>query len=203
MAKKTTKMTDLEKSIYNKAAAINARLKSIGSRKLDSIQNAWVQNSEFMTMVKNQMSTNTDVVSKSGKTFKRSFKKNKYTTKELQDIEQLYSDILLNDSPIKSLNREVLKITNQNTMEDYNKMMKISGWEKTQVNKIVNTMLNPNQNYDDYDPEVAKEIGRTYRATGDKAMGRQLVSYGFDSKKIWAERKKLNASKNKGINKGV
>lgn len=195
--KKTTKMSNLEKSIYNKAAAINARLKSIRSHALDPIQKAWVQNSEFMTMVKNQMSTNTDVVSKSGGTFKRSFKKNKYTTQQLQDIEQLYEDILLNEAPIKSLNKEVLKITNQNTMKDYNKMMEIPGWADTQVKKIINTMLNPNQNYDDYDPEVAHEIGVAYRATGDITMANQLISYGFDRKAILAERKKNNASKNK------
>ena len=177
MAKKATKMSKLEKSIYNKAAAINARMKGLESRTFDKIETEYLKHNEFVQMVDTQKLANPDYVTKSG-TFKRVFKAKKYTVQQLKAIEQLYSDILINESPLKNLKKEISKITGLN-VSAYKQAMTMPGYADSIVNKIKNAALNPNQNYDEYSEDEAKAVGSLYKKYGKDEYKNILVGMGF------------------------
>lgn len=158
-----------EKRIYNKAAAINARLKSIKMHTfLNDFEKALVDESDFMKQIGN-VRTNWTGLLTANKNIKRVYSKGV----NLNDVEAVLDSLMTLDSPVKSLNAQIKQITKTKSMKQYRqRIASIPNVIKGLTNLVYDTS-NQVQEYkyfagDDYS-EMIGDLWAEYKNTGKQS----------------------------------
>jgi len=179
---------ELRKLINNMAATINARHKSVNS--LTGAEAVFGKKSDSEKMIQRLHSSNPEYFTKNG-TLKRSYNKIK-NKDDLIKIADAYLDTvaIVEGSP-KTAAKKHLKslasaISQQTTASEEEVLIALESPEvKKELEKMVNTVDTKNffdrtyNQYDEYDPDMAKAAGSVYKRTKSKVALDVLLKMGL------------------------